>query len=147
MAAIDSLLALIEAQKRPGSASGARAAGPHRFAGSWPDHAPLDAGILDTFAAEALAPDDLERLRASGACDAVYRSERHGAFAVEARLNADKLSLKLLRSGAVLAKPAPTVPLTRALPACLPPLLMPRSCPPQARPSPAVRPRLPGWRA
>ncbi|HJX54644.1 MAG TPA: PilT/PilU family type 4a pilus ATPase, partial [Polyangia bacterium] len=74
---------------------------------------PLDAGMLETFAAEALAPDDLERLRASGACDAVYRSERHGAFAVEARLNADKLSLKMLRSGAVLAKPvapAPTGP-------------------------------------
>jgi twitching motility protein PilT len=68
---------------------------------------PLDPSLLETFAAEALAPGELERLRASGACDAVYRSERHGAFAVEARLNADKLSLKLLRAGAGLAKPAP----------------------------------------
>jgi len=56
---------------------------------------PLDAQIVETFAAEALAPGDLDRLRASGACDAVYRSERHGAFAVEARRDADKLSLKL----------------------------------------------------
>ncbi|MGA7740309.1 MAG: PilT/PilU family type 4a pilus ATPase [Polyangia bacterium] len=116
MAAIDSLLALIEAQKATGIVLRARE--PPVLIGSQGrglTMPPLDAGILDTFAAEALAPDDLERLRASGACDAVYRSERHGAFAVEARLNADKLSLKLLRSGAVLAKPAPTVPLSPRL--------------------------------
>jgi twitching motility protein PilT len=111
MAAIDSLLALIEAQKATGIVLRARE--PPVLIGSQGrglTMPPLDGEILDTFAAEALAPDELERLRASGACDAVYRSERHGAFAVEARLNADKLSLKLLRSGAVLAKPAPPAP-------------------------------------
>ena len=114
MAAIDSLLALLEAQTATGIVLRARE--PPVLIGSQGrglTMPPLDAGMLETFAAEALAPDDLERLRASGACDAVYRSERHGAFAVEARLNADKLSLKMLRSGAVLAKPvapAPTGP-------------------------------------
>ena len=116
MAAIDSLLALIEAQKATGIVLREREApaliGSQGRGLTMP---PLDGEILETFAAEALAPGDLERLRASGACDAVYRSERHGSFAVEARMNADKLSLKLLRSGAVLAKPAPTAPVTSRL--------------------------------
>ena len=108
MAAIDSLLALIEAQKATGIVLRARE--PPVLVGAQGrglTMPPLDAGILETFAAEALAADDLERLRASGACDAVYQSERHGAFAVEARLDADKLSLKLRRTGAVLAKSVP----------------------------------------
>jgi twitching motility protein PilT len=111
MAAIDSLLALIEAQKATGIVLRAREP-PVLVAaqGRGLTMPPLTAEIVETFAAEALAPGELDRLRASGACDAVYRSERHGAFAVEARLTADKLSLKLRRTGAVLAKPASAAP-------------------------------------
>ena len=111
MAAIDALLALIEAQKATGIVLRARE--PPVLIGAQGrglTMPPLDAEMLETFAAEALAPGELERLHASGACDAVYRSERHGAFAVEARRDADKLSLKLLRTGAVLAKPALPAP-------------------------------------
>ena len=115
MAAIDALLALIEAQKATGIVLRARE--PPVLIGAQGrglTMPPLDAEIVETFAAEALAPGDLDRLRASGACDAVYRSERHGAFVVEARRNADKLSLKLRRTGAGLAKPAPATPASRA---------------------------------
>jgi twitching motility protein PilT len=108
MAAIDSLLALIDAQKATGIVLRARE--PPVLIGAQGrglTMPPLDSQILETFAAEALAPAELDRLRASGACDTVYRSERHGAFAVEARRDADKLSLKLRRTGNVLAKPAP----------------------------------------
>jgi twitching motility protein PilT len=111
MAAIDALLALIEAQKATGIVLRTRE--PPVLIGAQGrglTMPPLDGEIVETFAAEALAPVDLDRLRASGVCDAVYRSERHGVFAVEARRNADKLSLKLRRTGAGLAKPAPTAP-------------------------------------
>jgi twitching motility protein PilT len=111
MAGIDALLALIEAQKATGIVLRARE--PPVLVGAQGrglTMPPLDSEIVETFAAEALAPGDLDRLRASGACDAVYRSERHGNFAVEARRNADKLSLKLRRTGAGLTKPAPTAP-------------------------------------
>ena len=113
MAAIDSLLALIDAQKATGIVLRAREPpvliGAQGRGLTMPALAPQ---ILETFAAEALAPADLDRLRASGACDAVYRSERHGVFAVEARGDADKLSLKLRRTGDVLAKPAPPAPVS-----------------------------------
>ena len=111
MAAIDSLLTLIEAQKATGIVLRTRE--PPVLVGAQGrglTMPPLDAGIVETFATEALAPAELDRLRASGACDTVYRSERHGAFAVEARRTADKLSLKLRRTGAVLAKPATAAP-------------------------------------
>jgi len=113
MAAIDSLLALIDAQKATGIVLRARE--PPVLIGAQGrglTMPPLAPQILETFAAEALAPGDLDRLRASGACDAVYRSERHGVFAVEARRGADKLSLKLRRTGDVLAKPAPPAPVS-----------------------------------
>jgi twitching motility protein PilT len=109
MAAIDSLLALIDAQKASGLVLRTRE--PPVLSGAQGrglTMPPLSAEMVETFAAEALVPGELEQLRASGACDAVYRSERHGAFAVEARMNGDKLSLKLRRSGAIVAKP--TVP-------------------------------------
>jgi twitching motility protein PilT len=108
MAAIDSLLALIDAQKATGIVLRARE--PPVLIGAQGrglTMPPLATQILETFATEALAPGDLDRLLASGACDAVYRSERHGVFAVEARRDADRLSLKLRRTGDVLAKPAP----------------------------------------
>jgi twitching motility protein PilT len=111
MAAIDALLALIEAQKATGIVLRAREPPVLMGAqGRGLTMPPLDSEIVETFAAEALAPGELDRLRASGACDAVYRSERYGAFAVEARRDADKLSLKLRRTGAGLAKPKPTAP-------------------------------------
>jgi len=111
MAAIDSLLALVEAQKATGLVLRARE--PPVLSGAQGrglTMPPLGAEVLETFAAEVLAPDELARLRASGACDVVYHSERHGAFAVEARLHADKLSLKLRRTAAVPAKPTPPAP-------------------------------------
>jgi twitching motility protein PilT len=124
MAAIDSLLALIEAQKATGIVLRARE--PPVLSGAQGrglTMPPLDSAVLQTFASEVLAPAELEKLRASGACDVVYRSERHGAFAVEARLNADKLSLKLRRTAAVPAKPvapAPATPRFEASPAVEP---------------------------
>lgn len=107
MAAIDSLLALIESQKATGMVLRARE--PPVLVGgqgrglTMPS---LDAQVLDTFASEVLSPEEMERLRSSGACDVVYQSTRHGAFAIEARINAAKLSLKLRRTAAVVAKPA-----------------------------------------
>jgi twitching motility protein PilT len=106
MAAIDSLLALIESQKATGMVLRARE--PPVLVGgqgrglTMPS---LDAQVLETFAAEVMSPEELERLRSSGACDVVYQSARHGAFAVEARINSAKLSLKLRRTAAVVARP------------------------------------------
>ena len=83
MAGIDALLALIEAQKATGIVLRAREPPVLMGAqGRGLTMPPLDSEIVETFAAEALAPGELDRLRASGACDAVYRSERYGAFAV-----------------------------------------------------------------
>jgi twitching motility protein PilT len=119
MAAIDSLLSLIDAQKASGLVLRTREPPVLTAAqGRGLTMPPLSAEMLETFAAEALAPGELEQLRASGACDAVYRSARHGAFAVEARRSGDKLSLKLRRSGAVVAKPAAPPP-TSAIPAAV----------------------------
>ena len=111
MAAIDSLLALIDAQKATGIVLRAREP-PVLIGGQGRGLTmpPLAPEIVETFVAEVLASGELERLRASGACDAVYRSERHGAFAVEARRDGAKLSLKLRRTAAALAKPAPAAP-------------------------------------
>ena len=66
---------------------------------------PLDLPTVEAFAAEVLAPEGFEKLRTSGSCDAVYTSQRHGAFAVEARAGSDNMSLKLRRGAAGLAKP------------------------------------------
>jgi twitching motility protein PilT len=109
MAAIDALLGLIDAQKASGLVLRTRE--PPVLSGAQGrglTMPPLGAEMLETLAGEVLSPGELEQLRASGTCDAVYRSELHGAFAVEARLGGDKLSLKLRRSGAIVAKPAPS---------------------------------------
>jgi twitching motility protein PilT len=66
---------------------------------------PLDLATIETFAVEVLTTDELETLRASGACDTVYRSAK-GTFTVEARQSSDNMSLKLRRGGAQVAKPA-----------------------------------------
>ncbi len=111
MAAIDSLLALIESQKATGMVLRARE--PPVLVGgqgrglTMPS---LDAQVLETFAAEVLSPQEMERLRSSGACDVVYQSARHGAFTVEARINSAKLSLKLRRTAAVVARPSGAAP-------------------------------------
>jgi twitching motility protein PilT len=61
--------------------------------------------MLATFVEETLSPEDQVRLRTTGGCETVYQSDRHGAFAVEARADGDKLSLKLRRTATVLLKP------------------------------------------
>ncbi len=110
MAAIDSLLTLIGAQQATGIVLRAREI-PVLVGGKGRGLTmpPLDLQTIETFAVEMLTADDLEKLRASGECDTVYRSEGQGTFAVEARRNGDNMSLKLRRGGAAVAKPAAPV--------------------------------------
>jgi len=107
MAAIDSLLTLIDAQQATGIVLRAREI-PVLVGGKGRGLTmpPLDLQTIETFAIEVLTAEELETLRASGACDTVYRSAK-GAFTVEARQGTDNMSLKLRRGGAQVAKPAP----------------------------------------
>ena len=125
MAAIDSLLTLIDAQQATGIVLRAREI-PVLVGGKGRGLTmpPLDLQTIEIFAVEVLAAEELERLRTTGACDVVYRSERQGTFAVEARQSGDNMSLKLRRAGAGLAKPgvqatsgAPVAPVPVAAPA------------------------------
>jgi twitching motility protein PilT len=111
MPAIDSLLMLIDAQQASGIVLRPRET-PVLIGGKGRGLTmpPLDSQTIATFAAEVLAPEELEKLRVSGACDAIYRSERHGAFAVEAQSSGDNLSLKVRRGAAGLAKSAAAAP-------------------------------------
>jgi twitching motility protein PilT len=107
MAAIDSLLSLIDAQQASGIVLRAREA-PVMIGGkgrglTMPPMSPV---TLETFVSEVLSPQELETLNASGAYDGVYRSGQAGTFSVEARRSADNLSLKLRRGAANVAKPA-----------------------------------------
>jgi hypothetical protein len=107
MAAIDSLLALVDAQQATGIVLRAREA-PVMIGGkgrglTMPPMSPL---TLETFVGEVLSQEELSTLNASGACDAVYRAGQAGTFSVEARKNGDNLSLKLRRGAAGVAKPA-----------------------------------------
>ncbi len=106
MAAIDSLLTLIDAQQATGIVLRAREI-PVLVGGKGRGLTmpPLDLQTIETFAVEVLTADEMETLRASGACDTAYRSAK-GVFAVEARRSSDNMSLKLRRGGAQLAKPA-----------------------------------------
>jgi twitching motility protein PilT len=119
MAAIDSLLMLMDAQQASGLVLRARET-PVLVGGKGRGLTmpPLDRQTIETFAEEVLGADDLAKLRATGACDAVYRSERHGSFMVDVQANADNLSLKLRRGGAALTKSAP--PATPPSPASAP---------------------------
>jgi twitching motility protein PilT len=105
MAAIDSLLTLIDAQQATGIVLRAREI-PVLIGGKGRGLTmpPLDLPTLEIFAVEVLAADELEKLRTTGACDVVYKSERQGPFTVEARQSGDNMSLKLRRGGAGLAK-------------------------------------------
>jgi twitching motility protein PilT len=107
MAAIDSLLMLIDAQQASGIVLRTREI-PALIGGKGRGLTmpPLDRPTVETFASELLAPAELARLRATGSCETSYRSERHGDFAVEAQMSGDNLSLKLRRGGAGLARPA-----------------------------------------
>jgi twitching motility protein PilT len=109
MAAIDSLLTLIDAQQATGIVLRAREI-PVLVGGKGRGLTmpPLDLQTIEIFAVEVLAADELEKLRATGACDAVYHSERQGPFTVEARQSGDNMSLKLRRGGAGLAKSGAT---------------------------------------
>ena len=122
MAAIDSLLMLIEAQQASGIVLRAREV-PVLVGGKGRGLTmpPLDRPTIETFAAEVLSAEELARLHASGSCEATYRSTRHGAFAVEAQASGDKLSLKLRRGGAALAKAAAPVVAAPAVAAEVPP--------------------------
>jgi twitching motility protein PilT len=105
MAAIDSLMALIDAQQASGIVLRVRET-PVLIGGkgrglTMPPISPL---MMDTFIGEVLTSEELEKLRTAGACDAVYRSGQQGSFTVEARRSGDILSLKLRRGGAVMAK-------------------------------------------
>ena len=121
MAAIDSLLTLIDAQQATGIVLRSREApvliGGKRRGLTMP---PLDRETMDIFAIEVLTAEEYERLRGAGACDAVYRSERQGVFAVEARLSSDTLSLKLSRGAAGLAKPVAPSPAAAPAPSIPP---------------------------
>jgi len=124
MAAIDSLLSLIDAQQASGIVLRAREA-PVMIGGkgrglTMPAMSPI---TLETFVSEVLSQEELTSLNASGACDTVYRSEQAGTFSVEARRSADNLSLKLRRGAAGVAKPAAAPAQVPA--AALPPTLMP----------------------
>jgi twitching motility protein PilT len=110
MAAIDSLLTLIDAQQATGIVLRAREI-PVLVGGKGRGLTmpPLDLATIETFAVEILTTDGLATLRASGACDTVYRSAK-GAFSVEARQSGDNMSLKLRRGAAQVAK-APAEPI------------------------------------
>jgi twitching motility protein PilT len=149
MAAIDSLLTLIDAQQATGIVLRTREA-PVLVGGKGRGLTmpPLDRETMKIFAAEVLTAEEYERLTTSGACDSVYRSERHGVFTVETRLGGDSMSLKLRRGGAALARaaavPAPVPP--PAAPAAPPAAPAPRAPatvapldPPPAAPPPVVQ--------
>jgi twitching motility protein PilT len=106
MAAIDSLLTLIDAQQATGIVLRAREI-PVLVGGKGRGLTmpPLDLQTIETFAVEVLTTEEQETLRASGACDTVYRSGKQGMFTVEARRSGDNMSLKLRRGGAEVAKP------------------------------------------
>jgi twitching motility protein PilT len=109
MAAIDSLLTLIDAQQASGIVLRAREI-PVLVGGKGRGLTmpPLDLATIETFAVEVLTADELETLRVSGECDTVYRSAK-GTFTVEARRSGDNMALKLRRGGAQVAKPAAPV--------------------------------------
>lgn len=111
MAAIDSLLSLIDAQQATGVVLRVREA-PVMIGGKGRGLTmpPMSLLTLETFIAEVLSPDELSSLASSGACDTVYQAGRAGTFAVEARKSGDNLSLKLRRGAAGLAKPAAPAP-------------------------------------
>jgi twitching motility protein PilT len=126
MAAIDSLLTLIDAQQATGIVLRAREI-PVLVGGKGRGLTmpPLDLATIETFAGEVLTVDELETLRVSGACDAVYRSTK-GAFTVEARRSGDNMSLKLRRGGAQVAKSTAPAPLASAAPDTSPTHTAPR---------------------
>jgi twitching motility protein PilT len=137
MAAIDSLLSLIDAQQATGIVLRAREA-PVMIGGkgrglTMPPMSPL---TLETFVSEVLSPEELAALNASGACDTTYRAGQAGSFSVEARKSGDNLSLKLRRGVAAVAKPAvapvPTVAQPVAVPAAMivPEVVAPAPAPP-----------------
>jgi len=107
MAAIDSLLTLIDAQQASGIVLRARET-PVLIGGKGRGLTmpPLDLLTIETFVEEVLTVAERETLLASGGCDTTYRSERQGSFTVEARRSADNLSLKLRRGGGGMAKAA-----------------------------------------
>ena len=107
MAAIDSLLTLIDAQQATGIVLRSKET-PVLVGGKGRGLTmpALDLLTIETFAVEVLTADEMETLRTSGACDTVYRSAK-GTFTVEARRSSDNLSLKLRRGGAQVARPAP----------------------------------------
>jgi twitching motility protein PilT len=87
VAAIDSLLSLVETQNAQGIALAAGEVptllgGPAAGALTMP---PLDASIFATLVAEVLGPDDRATLGATGACDTTYRSASGKAFFVQAK--------------------------------------------------------------
>jgi len=100
MAAIDSLLTLIDAQQASGIVLRARET-PVLIGGKGRGLTmpALDLLTIETFVEEVLTVAERETLLASGGCDTTYRSERQGSFTVEARRSADNLSLKLRRGG------------------------------------------------
>jgi twitching motility protein PilT len=119
MAAIDSLLTLIDAQQASGIVLRARET-PVLIGGKGRGLTmpALDLLTIETFVEEVLTVTERETLLASGSCDTTYRSERQGSFTVEARRSADNLSLKLRRGGGGMAKAAaPSAPIGIGQPA------------------------------
>ncbi len=108
MAAIDSLLSLIDAQQATGVVLRVREA-PALIGGNGRGLTmpPISALTLDTFVSEVLTQPERDALNKSGVCDTVYRAGEGAPFLVEARKSGDNLSLKLRRGAPVLARPAP----------------------------------------
>jgi twitching motility protein PilT len=108
MAAIDSLLSLMDAQQASGLVLRVRES-PVLVGGKGRGLTmpPLNRQTIDIFAGEVLSAEERERLTSAGLCEKVYRSEKYGSFAVEARLSGDNLSLKLNRGTAKVTRPAP----------------------------------------
>jgi twitching motility protein PilT len=148
MAAIDSLLMLMDAQQASGVVLRTRET-PVLIGGKGRGLTmpPLDRQTIETFVEEVLSADDLAKLRATGGCDTSYRSDRHGAFTVEAQASGDKLSLKLRRGAAGMAKPAapPAASASGAFPAAPPTISAMPSIAVAATDSPA--PAQPGTQA
>jgi twitching motility protein PilT len=101
VAAIDSLLALIETQNAQGIAL-APGEIPSLFGGGAAralTMPPLDGSVFATLLAEVLGPEDRATLGTTGACEAAYVSAAGKAFVVQAKRVGETVSLRVTEAG------------------------------------------------
>jgi twitching motility protein PilT len=101
VAAIDSLLALIETQNAQGIALAAGEI-PSLFGGNAAralTMPPLDASVFATLLAGVLGPEDRAALDATGTCEAAYVSAAGKAFVVQAKRVGETVSLRVTEAG------------------------------------------------